>query len=207
MVKVDYLDHGFVDMIDYMGGDEDIVRAARISRNLDRSRTNVREFITKLIRDEHTSPFEMVVIKFEIKCPIFVARQVMRHRTASINELSRRYVEVGDDDEFYIPNVKDEAQDIYSSSYTESVKKYKELLAAGIPTERARLVLPVALYTRFYWKMDLHNLMHFLKLRMSLHTQLETRILASCIAKQVMNICPITMDIFLKENKLNIIDC
>jgi len=198
--EIKCLDHGYVRLIDFMGTDKDIVRCAKISYNKDDDLSNVETLLKKMIVNHHTSPFEMVEFKFEIKCPIFVARQIQRHRTANINELSRRYTEL--DDDFYIPsNLNEDDYSLYTKVYELAEKNYKELLQRGIPKEKARIVLPLSVYTRFYWKIDLHNLLHFLKLRLGEHTQIETRVFAKAISLFVEKECPLTWKAFASYNE------
>jgi thymidylate synthase (FAD) len=189
--KIPVLDHGFVRLVDYLGGDERIVSAARVSYG-DGTKT-VREdraLIDYLLRHAHTSPFEQVVLTFHVKMPIFVARQWIRHRTARLNEVSGRYSVMAD--EFYLPSPEDlrvqsssnrqgrgpeslpeaEAESILGAlreGRVRSYEAYESLLAAGVAREIARIDLPVSLYTQMYWQIDLHNLFHFLRLRLDAH--------------------------------------
>ena len=246
------LDHGFVRVVDYMGGDDAIVQAARVSYGKGTKRRSAdAALIRHLLRHRHTTPFEMCEIKLHIKLPIFVARQWIRHRTANVNEYSARYSKM--DREYYIPDpehlqtllekrnqrrrekeawpdlfeprspaspatlpvqsisnkqgregVVQEAAEIqdtlsrlhWVSSRTYGV--YKNLLnededgekiredRSGIARELARSVLPVNYYTQFYWKCDLHNLLHFLSLRADSHAQHEIRAYADVILKEIV---------------------
>ena len=196
-----YLDHGHVVLLDYMGSDTDIEYAARMSY-ADGTRTvsDTKRLIDFLLRHEHSSPFEMAEFKFQIKMPIFVMRQVVRHRTANLNEVSLRYSVARD--ECYVPDVSryntqsvtnkqcsddsiiedwQEAKHIVDSANTASMVAYKELLELGLSREVARGVLPVNGYTEVVWKIDLKNLMHFLKLRMHSHAQKEIQWLAQAM--------------------------
>ena len=209
-------DHGYVALLEVMGNDETIVDAARISYDR-RGNSEDRGLIRYLLRHRHTSPFEMGVLRFEIKMPIFVARQWIRHRTASLNEMSARYTELPE--EMFVPRVvslqsKDNKQGrqmfpdpnslrdeflgkIIERANTTSYTHYQTLLDAGVARELARGVLPVNIYTKFVWKMDLHNLMHFLDLRLDPHAQQEIRDFAKVIEKLVALHFPITYEAFV----------
>ena len=262
--RFDVLDHGFVRVIDYMGDDSAIVQAARVSYGA--GTRHVREdraLIRYLLRHRHTTPFEMCELKLHIKAPIFVARQWLRHRTASVNEYSARYSRL--DREFYVPDVehlqsvleeqvgrrrasRSGMDDLFTvnSSVTEplalaaqsSANKqgrdvaltgdeaknalsainwisknaygiYRSLLNenkrgntknpdhVGLARELARAALPVNYYTQFYWKIDLHNLLHFLSLRADDHAQYEIRAYADVIlGKVVARWVPATYEAF-----------
>lgn len=212
------LDKGFLRLVDTMGGDEAIVQAARVSYGKGtRKISQDRGLIRYLMRHRHTTPFEMVELKFHAKMPIFVARQWVRHRTANINEYSLRYSEARD--EFYIPDrdhihfqsrVNKQGRELtevpaeladrvirYFREISErSFALYSELNQAGIARELARAVLPVNLYTEWYWKNDLHNIFHFLKLRMDPHAQYEIRQYAKAMAVLVEKVAPIAFEAF-----------
>jgi thymidylate synthase (FAD) len=218
--KVKVLDAGHVKLCDYMGDDEAIVRCARQSYKKDKeelSENIISNRIEEMLKGGHSSPFEQVVFKFHLRVPIFVARQIVRHRTARMNELSGRYTEF-QEDSFHVPNKDSFINRIAHNEHYESgewvdaatnrlsnlvkdmngfaFKTYKELLDHNIPRELARMVLPLNLYTEFYWQMDLHNLLHFLELRMEEHAQLETREFAYAIYYFVEKACPITIKHF-----------
>lgn len=212
------LDKGFVRLVDYMGGDSAIVQAARVSYGEGtKTISEDRGLIRYLMRHEHTSPFEMVETKFHCKMPIFVARQWVRHRTASLNEVSGRYSVMKD--EFYIPspeqvnfqssnNKQGRSDETFSPEDTErilfnfedeqvkSYSDYKKRIEKGVARELARINLPLSLYTEWYWKMDLHNLFHFLKLRMDSHAQYEIRVYANAIFDITKKIAPIACEAF-----------
>lgn len=193
--------------------DSAIVQAARVSYGAGtKTPSDDRGLIRYLMRHWHTTPFEMVEFKFRIKCPIFVARQHMRHRTASINEVSARYSIIEDD--YYVPNPfraqstvnkqgsSDQTIDdlgVYAT-YVEACEKafqaYKKLIEAGVARELARCVLPQSTYTEFYWKINLHNLLHYLQLRMHPHAQSEIRELANLIFNIVKEKCPVVAEAF-----------
>jgi thymidylate synthase (FAD) len=209
--------HGFVRLVDYMGSDQSIVQAARVSYGAGtKSVREDRGLIRYLLRHSHTTPFEMVVLKFHIKCPIFVARQWVRHRTASINEESARYSILSND--FHIPeptelNVQSsdnkqgrgEALDIVTaidvanrmaSVYDTAYEQYEYLLSLDVARETAREVLPVGIYTQFYWQMNLHNLLHFLHLRLDPHAQKEIRDYAEAVAYLTKAVAPVAYEAF-----------
>ncbi len=256
--RFDVLDHGFVRVIDYMGDDSAIVQAARVSYGAGTRRVREdRALIRYLLRHRHTTPFEMCELKLHIKTPIFVARQWLRHRTASVNEYSARYSRL--DREFYVPDRSrlnrilderrrpknpdlfgwQEAQEDHSvlAAQSDSNKQgrsqsltgkearhalsrfswisknaygvYENLLneddagepkdpdRTGLARELARAALPVNYYTQFYWKIDLHNLLHFLSLRADAHAQYEIRAYAEVILdKIVMRWVPATYEAF-----------
>lgn len=212
------LDKGFIRLVDAMGGDEAIVQAARVSYGKGtRKISQDRGLIRYLMRHQHTTPFEMVELKFHAKMPIFVARQWVRHRTANINEYSLRYSQARD--EFYIPapehvhfqsdvNKQGRLESDVPGELTEKVIRYfkeiseksfalySELNEAGIARELARAVLPVNLYTEWYWKNDLHNIFHFLNLRLDDHAQYEIREYAGAMAALVKEVAPIAFEAF-----------
>lgn len=208
----------FVRLIDSMPKenlDSAIVQAARVSYgNGTKSVSDDRSLIRYLMRHWHTTPFEMVEFKFHVKCPIFVARQWLRHRTASVNEVSARYSEMSDDffepDEFRSQSVNnrqvsdvpldavtsENARMVYDWSCFDSYSAYKKLLKLGCGREMARTVLPVGTMTEFYWKINLHNLLHFLKLRLDPSAQLEIRQLAEQVAELIKPLIPLTWEAF-----------
>jgi thymidylate synthase (FAD) len=192
--------------------DAQIVRAARVSYGAGtKSVRDDAKLIKYLLRHEHGSPFEMVEFKFHVKAPIFVARQWFRHRTASVNEVSARYSVLPE--EFYIPQAfrlqdtknrqgstgeLDEytnahALDAYTEALTYAAHAYDALLKAGVAREMARMVLPLATYTEFYWKQDLRNLLHFLRLRMDHHAQWEIQEYARAILTLIQPLLPLTI--------------
>jgi thymidylate synthase (FAD) len=169
------------------------------------------------MRNDHTSPFEQVVLTYHIKMPLFVARQWIRHRTARVNEISGRYSVM--DEEFYLPAGEDisyQSEDnkqgrsgvvldpeeqlrIQGELVGQQKRAYKDYLAhldCGIARELARINLPLSLYTQWYWQIDLHNLFHFLKLRMHPHAQLEIRRYAKVIFETVKKVAPIASEAF-----------
>ena len=212
------LDKGFVRLVDYLGNDERIVQAARVSHgNSTKSYRQDKGLINYLLRNDHTSPFEQVVFTFHVKAPIFVARQWVRHRTARINEISGRYSVMKD--ECYVPEsnkialqsednkqgrkneavsseVAQKVQSILTNNSQETFNAYNELLDMGIAREISRINLPLSMYTEFYWQIDLHNLFHFLKLRLDAHAQYEIRAYAEVMLEMVEKVCPIATEAF-----------
>jgi thymidylate synthase (FAD) len=213
---IDVLDYGFVRLVDHMGSDLSIVRAARVSYDAD-WRTGEEEdkdakLINYLLRNKHTSPFESVTFTFEIKAPIFVLRQWHRHRTWSYNEISARYAELPE--EFYIPMAEHIGQQAAGNKQMRTVeqhndallfkdmmykadlaafKAYKDMLTFGCPRELARTVLPLATYSRMFATVDLHNLFHFLRLRIHEHAQYEIRVYAVAILELIEQIVPVSV--------------
>lgn len=212
MIKVH--ENGFVRLVDHMpreNMDSAIVQSARVSygEGTKTSRDDT-GLIRYLMRHWHTTPFEMIEFKFHIKMPIYIARQHMRHRTASVNELSARYSVVSK--EYYIPDkLRVQSRTNRQGSEGESVasvdsmrehldksfEEYGKLLDDGCCREQARGVLPQSTYTEFYWKINLHNLMHYLHLRMDSHAQEEIRDYAKAIYDLVEPLVPITMKAFM----------
>ncbi len=210
-------DYGFVYLVDYMGNDNSIEEAARVSYGTGtRKVSQTRGLIRYLLRHHHTTPFEMVEFKFHAKMPLFVARQWIRHRTANVNEYSARYSIL--DKEFYIPDVNaiaeqsssnrqgrgdklnpDQAkkvQNMLMEDAAQTYDTYERLLDMGVARELARANLPVNIYTQWYWKIDLHNLLNFLNLRMDPHAQYEIREYANAIATIVKDSVPIAWEAF-----------
>ena len=199
---VPVLDHGFVRVVDYMGDDAAIVQAARVSYGAGtRATRDDAGLIRYLMRHWHSTPFEMCEIKLHVKLPVFVARQWIRHRTANVNEYSARYSIM--DREFYVPApdhlaaqsttnrqgrgelLEGEAAarvlDILRGDSARAYDHYEEMLEADLARELARMNLPMNIYTQWYWKTDLHNLFHFLRLRADAHAQYEIRAYAEAI--------------------------
>jgi len=212
------LDHGFVRLVDYLGGDARIVQAARVSYG--DGTKSVREdsaLIDYLLRHQHTSPFEQVIFTFHLKMPIFVARQWIRHRTARLNEISGRYSVMKD--EFYRPRdfevryqssvnrqgsdaravpaeTSERVIDLLVAGQARAYAEYEDLLADDVARELARVNLPLSLYTEMYWQIDLNNLFHFLRLRLDWHAQYEIRAYGDAIATAVRAVCPVAYAAF-----------
>ena len=215
---VPVLDKGFVRLVDYMGSDQRIVQAARVSYGAGtKTVRGDRGLINYLMKNWHTSPFEQVQLTFHTKMPIFVARQWVRHRTARLNEISGRYSIMKD--EFYLPEPEqiryqsesnkqgrsedcvpfDEAKAIIErleKEQREIYSHYQELLDKNVARELARTNLPISLYTEWYWQIDLHNLFHFLRLRLDPHAQYEIRAFAEAMAKCAKAVAPLAYEAF-----------
>jgi len=210
------LDKGFVKLVDFMGGDQRAVQSARVTFGSQaRGEEKDKRLIEYLLAHDHSTPFEHSVFQFHIKCPIFVARQWMRHRIASYNEISARYTEVTE--EFYTPKAF-RAQDkinrqgstaepeldqskmlaVYKDSVKASYQAYKELLKAGAAREMARMALPVSQYTQFYWSVNARSLLNFLSLRMDVRAQSEIRDYANAVSEIFNEKMPWTWEAFLK---------
>jgi len=216
-VKHPVLGHGYVVLVDYMGNDAAIVQAARVSYGMGtKTVRDDRGLIRYLMRHRHTTPFEMVEFKFLVRLPIYVARQVIRHRTASVNEHSARYSIIPDEYDVPLPGgtflqskrnrqgrgapAPSEVDERFRAELDRLCREaygiYEKALADGVARETARMVLPVAYYTEWYWKINLHNLLHFLSLRLDPHAQEETRLYAAEMAKIARVVCPITYEAF-----------
>lgn len=218
------LDHGLARLVESMGSDLSIVRNARVSYDAE-WRTGEDEgkdakLLNYLVKNHHTSPFESCTFTFEVKAPIFVFRQWHRHRTWSFNEISARYAELPE--EFYVPeteqittqsssNKQMRTEEVNSHAFTiqmaiqacnkEAFATYKDMLHLGCPREIARSVLPVGTYSHMFATVNLHNLMHFLKLRLHSHSQYEIRVYAEAILKLIEPIVPHSVAAF-KEHVL-----
>ena len=209
------LDHGFIRVVDYMGDDTAICQAARVSYGKGtKSVQNDEGLIRYLMRHWHSTPFEMCEVKLHVKLPVFVARQWIRHRTANVNEYSARYSIL--DREFYIPAPEHIAAqsvvnnqgrgealtgaeaarvlDILKTDSERSYDNYQAMISydcqRGLARELARMNLPANIYTQWYWKVDLHNLLHFLRLRADAHSQYEIRVYADAICSVVADWVP-----------------
>jgi thymidylate synthase (FAD) len=209
------LDHGFVRVVDYMGDDAAICQAARVSYGRGtKSVQNDEGLIRYLMRHWHSTPFEMCEIKLHVKLPVFVARQWIRHRTANVNEYSARYSIL--DREFYIPapdhvaaqsEINNQGRgaalegeeaarvlEILKSDSDRAYDNYEAMISQddqqGLARELARMNLPANIYTQWYWKVDLHNLFHFLRLRADSHAQYEIRVYADAICDMVADWVP-----------------
>ena len=215
------LDHGFIRVVDYMGDDAAICQAARVSYGKGtKSVQNDEGLIRYLMRHWHSTPFEMCEVKLHVKLPVFVARQWIRHRTANVNEYSARYSIL--DREFYIPAPEHIAAqsvvnnqgrgealtgaeaarvlDILKTDSERSYDNYQAMISddgqRGLARELARMNLPTNIYTQWYWKVDLHNLLHFLRLRADAHAQYEIRVYADAICSVVADWVPFAYTAF-----------
>jgi thymidylate synthase (FAD) len=226
------LDDGFVRLVDYMGNDQSIVQAARVSYGKGTKKVHEdRGLIRYLLRHHHTTPFEMCELKLHVRVPMDTWRQWIRHRTANVNEYSTRYSIAIDaaqqtpaaewriqamgnrqgSEGFLDPDMGDAFTRREAELQTLSRDIYEERIGAGIAREQARKDLPLSTYTEAYWKIDLHNLLHFLRLRMDEHAQLEVRMYATIIGEEIVKRwCPVTWEAFedyrLKQLELSDID-
>jgi thymidylate synthase (FAD) len=213
------LDHGFVSLVDYMGTDEDIERAARVSYGHGtRRRSQTRGLLRYLRRHKHTTPSEMVELKFHCCMPMFVARQWIRHRTANVNELSGRYSLLPM--LFYTPPPEQlqtqsrrnnqgrsgeplpaaegaTAQQHWQGIRAAATAAYEWLTAHDVARELARIDLPLSTYTQWYWKIDLHNLLHFLTLRVDPHAQWEIRAFGQVMAGMLKRVAPLSYEAWI----------
>jgi thymidylate synthase (FAD) len=209
------LDHGFVSLVDYMGSDEDVERAARVSYGYGTRRTSeTRGLIRYLRRHRHTTPSEMVELKFHCAMPIFVARQWIRHRSANVNEYSGRYSLLPllfyrpERDAFQAQaatNRQGRAGEPLTALHDEAISRWEGLRRAAstnyewlvehdVARELARIDLPLSTYTQWYWKIDLHNLFHFLAVRADAHAQHEIRVFARIIAGMLKRVAPLSFE-------------
>lgn len=214
-MKHTLFDQGFVELVDSMGSDASIIKAARVSYNgdsliLERADKD-KKLLRYLLKNRHTSPFEHVTFTFHVKAPIFVARQWMRHRTWAFNEVSARYTEV--DQDYYVPdawryqstdnkqmskgsfNNADLSED-YLNALNNCWEVYYNMMDKGVAREMARMILPVSSFTRFYGTVNLHNLLHFLTLRDHEHSQWEIREYAQKMRELIEPIVPNTIRIW-----------
>ena len=217
-VEIKVLDHGFVRLVESMGSDLSIVRAARCSYDAawraGEDEGSDARLINYLVRNHHTTPLEAVEFQFEVKAPIFVMRQWHRHRTWTYNEISARYRELPE--EFYLPQwdsvaaqskdnkqgreekamptlVAGEAVDLMEATAKASFKAYRQLLKMGVARELARSVLPVSTYSHMFAKVDLHNLLHFLSLRLHPYAQYEIRVYAEALLTLARSVVPVSV--------------
>ena len=209
------LDHGFVSLVDYMGSDDDVERAARVSYGFGtRKVSQTRGLVRYLRRHRHTTPSEMVEFKLHCAMPMFVARQWIRHRTASVNELSARYslmpllFYTPEQEQFELQSRSNKqgreggaSQEVYREAVerwerlrADAGEAYSWMLEEDVARELARIDLPVSTYTQWYWKIDLHNLLHFLSLRVDTRAQWEIQQFARVIAGMVKRVAPLSYE-------------
>ena len=209
------LDAGLVRLVGFMGGDDAVVEAARVSygKGVTEAERD-RKLIHFLLANRHETPFEHSVFKFHIKCPIFVARQWFRHRMSSYNEISGRYTKMKEECclpenlrtqkarnyvyEMVEPELNKELRDKIQDHYDKTFELYNELLEKGVAKEHARIILPLALYTQFYWTINARSLMNFLSLRSDIHAQGEIREYADVIGQIFQENMPYTYEAFLR---------
>lgn len=224
MNAIKVLNHGLVRLVDHMGSDLSVVRSARVSYDAEwragEDEGKDAKLIDYLVKNHHTSPLEAVSFTFEVKAPIFVLRQWHRHRTWSFNEVSARYSELPE--EFYVPKLehittqstsnkqmRTTVQHPQAAAWADSIRHscqsafflYREMLQYGVPRELARGVLPVNTYSHMFATVDLHNLAHFLKLRLHEHAQYEIRVYAEAMLELITPIVPVCVAA-LKEHRL-----
>lgn len=215
--------HGYVRYIEHLGTDQRIVEAARVSyKSPSKGLEQDKKLLEYLFKNRHTSPFEQCSITFNIKFPIFLMRQFVRHRMFRLNEVSARYTELPE--EFYLPktwreqDTKNKQSSLESNTieqqtctnlaviaYDNAYETYEELIARGVSKEQARFVLPVGIYTEIFVNCDLHNLMHFLRLRLDGHAQSEMRDVAQAMHTIAYDLFPWTFDAF-KKYKLTMVE-
>lgn len=218
---------GFVRLVQHMGSDLDIVRAARVSYDADaragEDDGSDYKLINYLLKNGHTTPFEMATVKFEVKAPLFVLRQWHRHRTWSYNEMSGRYTAL--DEGYYVPSIDTYGVQSASSKQARDINEltpeaiaqgrrwrneqieanrlaiatYERHIKEKMPRELARSVLPVSTYSRMFASVDLHNLMHFLKLRLHPHAQYEIRVYAEAMLALTEPLFPVSIGAFRKH--------
>jgi len=227
-IAIPVLDDGFVRVVDYLGGDESIVQAARVSYGAGtKSFREDRGLIRYLLRHAHTTPFEMCEIKFHVRVPMDTWRQWIRHRTASVNEYSTRYSVAIDraqrtdpaawrvqdsgnrqGSKGFLPTEIGETLSREEAELQDAIHAaYDRRLELGVAREQARKDLPLSTYTEAYWKLNLHNLLHFLKLRMDAHAQLEIRDYARTIGERIVSQwCPLAWEAFVdyEQDGLNL---
>lgn len=224
--EIKVLDKGFVRYIDHMGSDERVVEAARISyKSPSKGIEQDHKLLKYLYKNKHTSPFEMCKLTLNIKMPIFVMRQYVRHRMQNLNEVSARYTQLSDD--FYIPNKwrtqdlvnkqgsivsdefipsitindiksygNDECSEKFEDHCKDVYKIYQSMLDSGISREMARMILPVNIYTEVYSCWDLKNLLHFITLRDDSHAQYEIQEYGKAIKDICRELFPVTMEVY-----------
>ncbi len=213
------LDHGFVSLVDYMGSDDSVERAARVSYGYGTRKTSqTRGLIRYLRRHRHTTPSEMVEFKFHCAMPMFIARQWIRHRTASVNEYSGRYSLMPllfyspDEEQFALQSdsnrqgragmaastdLFNEARERWDAQRVAASEGYSWMIGEDVARELARIDLPLSTYTQWYWKIDLHNLLHFLSLRADPHAQWEIQAYAQVMAGMVKRVAPLSYEAWI----------
>lgn len=218
------LNHGHIALVDHMGSDLSVVRSARVSYDAEwragEDEGKDTKLIDYLMKHHHTTPFESVIFTFQVKAPIFVFRQWHRHRTISVNEVSARYSELPQ--EFYIPEVSqittqsasnkqmrtedihpeaDEIQDTISHTCMVAFEAYRKMLKMGSPRELARGVLPVNTFSKMFVTTNLHNLFHFLKLRLHPHAQHEIKVYAEAMLELIEPVVPVSVAAWKRYNQ------
>ncbi|HRW91811.1 MAG TPA: FAD-dependent thymidylate synthase [Thermotogota bacterium] len=200
-MRFEILDHGYLELVDKMGDDFRAVEAARVSfqQGLKEEKKD-RALLFFLMEHGHLSPFEHIVFTFRVKAPLFVARQWFRHRIGSFNEMSGRYSEI--QEEFYLPSEirgRGGEAELHTMEKVsrECFHAYHALLDSGVAREMARMILPVNLYTQWFWTVNARSLMNFLCLRADRHAQWEIQQYALAVARVFQSVCPVTYDAFV----------
>ena len=198
MIKQDVLNAGYARLVEYMGGDESVIRnARRCWRSENKSSENSdKNLIRHLLREGHMTPFEAMVFTFDVKCPIFVARQWMRHRIGSFNEESLRYCVAERD--YFIPSGLNQQQLAFWKMYNDEQFDRYNLLTQTMPKEQARSILPLGTYTKFYWTVNGRSLMNFLELRLDKGAQAEIREYAKAILDMAKVVAPVSFTEFVQ---------
>ncbi len=223
MTRIDLLDDGFVRLDAQMGDDLSVVNAARVSfgSHADALDDRNKGLVRFLMRERHGTPFEHNAFRFHVRCPIFVAREWFRHRVGSFNEMSGRYTELAD--AFYLPAATDvrtqvgkpgtytfepveaelaeQTRSAMQASYASSYATYRALLDEGVAKEVARSVLPVGIYTEFYWTVNARSIMHFLSLRNDETAQREIRVFAAAVEELWGTHMPVTHAAFVANDR------
>lgn len=194
--KINVLDNGYVALVDSMGGDKAVIEGARRCYMSEPQGAEAdAKLIRHLISKDHGTPFEHAYFRFDVKCPIFVARQWIRHRIGTYNEMSLRYCLAKRD--FYTPeNLSGETLVKYKKTINDAFDAYEAIVASGIKREQARGVLPLSLYTLYYWTVNARSLMNFLKLRLDKAAQPEIREYAKALLEIFRETMPVTANAF-----------
>ena len=194
--KINVLDSGYVALVESMGGDKAVIEGARrCYMSEPQGEAADSKLIRHLISKDHGTPFEHAYFRFDVKCPIFVARQWIRHRIGTYNEMSLRYCLAKRD--FYTPeNLSGEALEKYKKAVNDAFDAYEAIVASGVKREQARGVLPLSLYTLYYWTVNSRSLMNFLKLRLDTAAQPEIREYAKALLEIFRETMPVTAKAF-----------
>jgi thymidylate synthase (FAD) len=194
--SIKILDNGYVNLVDSMGGDKAVIESARRCYMSEPQGADAdAKLIRHLIKKDHGTPFEHAYFRFDVKCPIFVARQWIRHRIGTYNEMSLRYCLAKRD--FYTPaSLEGEALEKYRRSVNDAFDAYESMVSSGIKREQARGVLPLSIYTLFYWTVNARSLMNFLKLRLDRGAQPEIREYAKALFLIFKESMPVTAEAF-----------
>lgn len=200
MIKV--LNKGYIHLVEHMGGDASIIESARRCwRSTSKGEESDRKLIRHLLQKGHKTPFESMTFRFDVKCPLFVARQWVRHRIAGLCEESLRYCVA--EKEYYVPkNLSTAMRVSWQEHHERQFDAYEEYVQSGIPKEQARSVLPIGIYTKFYWFINGSSLLNFVELRTDPHAQKEIREYANAILWYIEDVAPITMEEWKKLRQI-----